>query len=214
MVCQLSNLHSSSLTVGGRQYNNKVFKQRASESEFSMTSMKAFWEEVLQLPYKSNSQDNPLREKQVEELLIKHNLKYVAQPNGIQASPDFRVFLENGKTVDIECKSSKQTYPTYNGGLPKEGVIYIFSSKRYNETTVFFADDVVSKKKRQQFSNLVEELNAVLKLHQMDEEWKEDSRGFDFYIRNMYVQNGAGKKDYFKHSERQLCETNVLNHNW
>ena len=214
MVCQLSNLHSSSLTVGGRQYNNKVFKQRASESEFSMTSMKAFWEEVLQLPYKSNSQDNPLHEKQVEELLIKHNLKYVAQPNGIQASPDFRVFLENGKTVDIECKSSKQTYPTYNGGLPKEGVIYIFSSKRYNETTVFFADDVVSKKKRQQFSNLVEELNAVLKLHQMDEEWKEDSRGFDFYIRNMYVQNGAGKKDYFKHSERQLCETNVLNHNW
>ena len=214
MVCQLSNLHSSSLTVGGRQYNNKVFKQRASESEFSMTSMKAFWEEVLQLPYKSNSQDNPLHEKQVEELLIKHNLKYVAQPNGIQASPDFRVFLENGKTVDIECKSSKQTYPTYNGGLPKEGVIYIFSSKRYNETTVFFADDVVSKKKSQQFSNLVEELNAVLKLHQMDEEWKEDSRGFDFYIRNMYVQNGAGKKDYFKHSERQLCETNVLNHNW
>ena len=214
MVCQLSNLHSSSLTVGGKQYNNKVFKQRASESEFSMTSMKAFWEEVLRLPYKSNSQDNPLHEKQVEELLIKHNLKYVAQPNGIQASPDFRVFLENGKTVDIECKSSKQTYPTYNGGLPKEGVIYIFSSKRYNETTVFFADDVVSKKKRQQFSNLVEELNAVLKLHQMDEEWKEDSRGFDFYIRNMYVQNGAGKKDYFKHSERQLCETNVLNHNW
>ena len=214
MVCQLSNLHSSSLTVGGKQYNNKVFKQRASESEFSMTSMKAFWEEVLQLPYKSNSQDNPLHEKQVEELLIKHNLEYVAQPNGIQASPDFRVFLENGKTVDIECKSSKQTYPTYNGGLPKEGVIYIFSSKRYNETTVFFADDVVSKKKRQQFSNLVEELNAVLKLHQMDEEWKEDSRGFDFYIRNMYVQNGAGKKDYFKHSERQLCETNVLNHNW
>ena len=179
-----------------------------------MTSMKAFWEEVLQLPYKSNSQDNPFHEKQVEELLIKHNLKYIAQPNGIQASPDFRVFLESGKTVDIECKSSKQTYPTYNGGLPKEGVVYIFSSKRYNETTVFFADDVVSKKKRQQFSNLVEELNAVLKLHQMDEEWKEDSRGFDFYIRKMYVQNGTGKKDYFKHSERQLCETNVLNHNW
>jgi len=179
-----------------------------------MTSMKAFWEDVLQLPYKSNSQDNPLHEKQVEELLIKHNLKYIAQPNGIQASPDFRVFLESEKPVDIECKSSKQTYPTYNGGLPKEGVIYIFSSKRYNETTVFFADDVVSKKKRRQFSNLVEELNAVLKLHQMDEEWKEDSRGFDFYIRNMYVQNGAGKKDYFKHSERQLCETNVLNHNW
>ena len=176
--------------------------------------MKQFWQEVLSLPYKSNSQDNPLHENQVEELLIKHGFDYVAQPNGIQASPDFRVKLPNGNTVDIECKSSKQTYPTYNGGLPKEGVVYIFSSKKYNETTVFFADDVVSSKKRQQFANLVEELNAVLKMHQMDEEWQEDSRGFDFYIRNMYVLNGAGKKDYFKHTERQQCESNVINHNW
>lgn len=176
--------------------------------------MKKFWEEVLLLPYKTNSQDNPLHEKQVEKLLIKHGFRYIYQPNGSQASPDFRVFLNSGKTVDIECKSSKQTYPTYNGGLPKEGVVYIFSSKRYNVTTIFFADDVVSIKKRQQFSNLVEELNSVLKLYQMDEEWKKDSRGFDFYIRNMYVQNGAGKKDYFKHEERQLCESNVLNHNW
>ena len=176
--------------------------------------MKKFWQEVLLLPYKSNSQDNPLHENQVEELLIKHGFDYEAQPNGIQASPDFRVKLSDGKTVDIECKSSKQTYPTYNGGLPKEGVVYIFSSKKYNETTIFFADDVVSPKKRQQFANLVEELNSVLKIHQMDEEWQEDSRGFDFYIRNMYVQNGAGKKDYFKHSERKSCESNVLNYNW
>ena len=176
--------------------------------------MKKFWQEVLLLPYKSNSQDNPFHEQQVEDLLIKHGFRYIAQPNGTHNSPDFRVFLEDGKTVDIECKSSKQTYPTYNGGLPKEGVVYIFSSNRYNQTTIFFADDVVSTKKRQQFNNLTEELNAVLKLHQMNEEWNEDSRGFDFYIRNMYVQNGAGKKDYFKHFERQQCESNVLNYNW
>ena len=175
--------------------------------------MKQFFEEVLGLPYKSNSQDNPLHEQQVEDLLIKHNLKYVAQPNGIQASPDFRVTLDDGKTIDIECKSSKQTYPTYNGGLPKKGVVYIFSSKRYNETTVFFADDIVTNKKRTQLSNLVEELNTVLKSHQQDPDWQ-DERGFDFYIRNMYVQNGAGKKDYFKHSDRQRCEENVLNHTW
>ena len=136
--------------------------------------MKKFWQEVLHLPYKSNSQDNPLHENQVEELLIKHNFDYVAQPNGIQASPDFRVKLSNGKTVDIEWKSSKQTYPTYNGGLPKEGVVYIFSSKRYNETTIFFADDVVSPKKRQQFSDLVEELNSVLKIHPSDEFWEQN----------------------------------------
>lgn len=172
-----------------------------------------FWYEVLRLPYKSNSQDNPLHENQVEDLLIKYGFNYIPQPNGIQASPDFRVTFPTGKTVDIECKSSKQTFPTYNGGLPKEGVVYIFSSKRYDKTTVFFADDIVSKKKRTQLSTLVEELNSVLKSHQQDPNWQDD-RGFDFYIRNMYVQNGAGKKDYFRHSDRQRCENNVLNHTW
>ena len=176
--------------------------------------MKQFWKEDLLLHYKSNSQDHPEHERQVMALLDKFGYTYEWQPNGPQNSPDFRVTLPSGKKVDIECKSSKQTYPTYNGGLPKKGVVYIFSSAKYDETTTFFADDVVSNKKRQQFANLTEELNAVLKLHQMDEEWQEDSRGFDFYIRNMYVQNGSGKKDYFKHSDRQICESNVLNHCW
>ena len=176
--------------------------------------MNKFWREVLRLPYKSNSQDNPLHEEQVESLLKKHDLKYISQPNGIQASPDFRVFLPNGKTVDIECKSSKNTYPTYNGGLPKKGVVYIFSSKRYDETTVFFADDVVSDTKRDLYRGLVSRLNDVLVEYQEDPDWKDDDRGFDFYIRNMYTQSGAGKKDYFKHSDRQRCENNVLNHTW
>ena len=179
-----------------------------------MTKMNQFFSEVLALGYKSNSQDNPLHELQVEALLIKYGINYQAQPNGIQNSPDFRVTLEDGKTVDLECKSSKQTYPTYNGGLPKKGVVYIFSSAKYDETTVFFADDVVSDKKRELYANLTEELNSVLKMYQMDENWQEDSRGFDFYIRNMYTQSGAGKKDYFKHSDRQTCESNVLNARW
>ena len=176
--------------------------------------MRNFWYEVLELPYKSNSQDNPLHEEQVESLLKKHDLKYIAQPNGIQASPDFRVFLPTGKTVDIECKSSKNTYPTYNGGLPKKGVVYVFSSKRYDETTVFFAEDVVSDIKRELYSELVSQLNEVLIEYQENPIWKDDDRGFDFYIRNMYTQSGAGKKDYFSHSDRERCEQNVLNHQW
>jgi hypothetical protein len=177
--------------------------------------MKQFWKEVLLLPYKSNSQDNPFHEQQVEDLLIKHGFRYIAQPNGTHNSPDFRVFLEDGKTVDIECKSSKQTYPTYNGGLPKEGTVYVFSSDKYNETTVYFSDDVVSKRKRELFACLIEELRAVLDKYQTMPEWKEDNRGFDFYIRNMFTQSGGWKRtNYFKHSDRQLCESNVLNHTW
>lgn len=176
--------------------------------------MKQFWQEVLTLPYKSNSQDNPLHEQQVKELLDKHGFDYEYQPNGPQASPDFRVTLPSGRVVDIECKSSKQTFPTYNGGLPKEGVVYIFSSAKYNETTVFFADDIITQRKRQLYAQLVNDLNAVLKTYQIDEEWQDDPRGFDFYVRNMYTQSGKGKKDYFTHNDRQLCESNVLNFNW
>ena len=174
--------------------------------------MNQFFKEVLELPYKSNSGDNPLHENQVEELLIKHNFKYVYQPNGTQKSPDFRVTLDNGRIVDIECKSSTQTYPTYNGGLPKEGVVYIFSSMKYNKTTIFFAQDVVFDDTRQWLEETIDAIQETL--DQRRKFKPEDSRGIDFYVRNMFVQNGAGKKDYFKHNDREKCEQNVLNHQW
>jgi len=180
-----------------------------------MKPMNEFWKEVLLLPYKSNSQDNPLHEQQVREMLDKFGYEYVWQPNGSQASPDFRVTLPSGRVVDIECKSSKQAYPTYNGGLPKENVVYIFSSSKYNETTIYFADDVVKKRKRELIACLIEELREVLAKYQAMPEWQDDDRGFDFYIRNMFVQNGGwSRTNYFKHKDRQLCESNVLNHNW
>jgi NADPH:quinone reductase-like Zn-dependent oxidoreductase len=176
--------------------------------------MKQFWQEVLRLPYKSNSQDNPLHEQQVQDLLDEFGYTYVYQPNGSQASPDFRVTLPNGRVVDIECKSSNNTHPTYNGGLPKKGVAYIFSSNKYNETTIFFADDIITDRKRELYAQLLEDLNAVLKTYQLDEEWQDDERGFDFYIKSMYIQTGKGKKDYFKHPDRSRCESNVLNFDW
>lgn len=177
--------------------------------------MKQFWQEVLQLPYKSNSQDNPHHENQVRDLIEKYGYEYEYQPNGTHQSPDFRVTLPNGRVVDIECKSSNEAYPTYNGGLPAKGVVYIFSSSKYNKTTVFFADDVVTERKRELYSNLVKDLRSVLKTYQLDEEWKDDPRGFDFYVRNMYTQSGGkDKTDYFIHTDRQLCESNVLNYDW
>lgn len=172
--------------------------------------MKAFFEDCLNLPYRSNSQDNPYHEDQVEALLIKHGLSYKSQPNGIQNSPDFMVYY-NGNEYPIECKSSKGAYPMYNGGLPKKGVIYVFSSKKYDATTVFRAEDVVSDSKRQLYSEMLTQLNDVLETFRSKPEWQEDDRGFDFYIRSMYIQSGGSKyADYFKHESRSLCESNVL----
>jgi hypothetical protein len=175
--------------------------------------MNEFFKDCLSLPFKTNSQDNPLHELQVEELLKKHCLEYKSQPYGIQNSPDFHVYW-NGKVYSVECKSSKQAFPTYNGGLPKPGVIYVFSSAKYNETTIYFAEDVVSPKKRQLFNDLVKELNDVLEKFRQLPVWiAEDDRGFDFYIRNMYIQKGGSDKtDYFKHPRREACENRVLNY--
>ena len=69
-----------------------------------MLSFSAFFQDVLRLPYKPNSQQNPLHENQVEDLLIKHGFQYEAQPNGIQNSPDFRVHLRNSSRSSKICE--------------------------------------------------------------------------------------------------------------
>lgn len=177
-------------------------------------TLNQFFIDCLDLKYHSNSQDNPVHEHEVAKLLIKHNLKYEYQPNGTQNSPDFRVHY-NGKTYDIECKSSSQAFPTYNGGLPKQGVIYVFSSKKYNETTIFFADDVVSDAKRDLYSEFLERQSQLLQEFRVLPEWQNDERGFDFYCRAMYTQSGGkDKTDYFTHAKRGYCEDRVINYNF
>ena len=176
--------------------------------------MRKFFEDVLKLPYKGNSQDNPEHENQVEELLIKHGLKYVAQPNGIQNSPDFHVYY-NGAVISLECKSTAGAKPTYNGGLPKKGVIYILGSKKYNATTIYYADDVVSDDMRQAYDDLIDALDKVVKTFQDSPVVKACTRGFNFYMRAMYTQAGKWMAtDYFRHEDRERCEQNVLNTAW
>lgn len=189
--------------------NNVLFKVNTTTLK-NDGPMNKFFADCLKLPYKSNSQDNPEHENQVEELLKKHGLEYESQPNGIQNSPDFYVY-HNGKRYSVECKSSKGHYPVYNGGLPKPDVIYIFSSAKYNETTIFNADDVVSPLKRKMYDTLLEKYEAVLSEMRQLPEWVEDKRGFDFYMRAMYTQSGgASKTNYFTHEDRAMCEQNVL----
>ena len=177
--------------------------------------MKKFWQEVLLLPYKSNSQDNPDHEEQVKELIEKHGFKYDYQPNGTHQSPDFRIYYK-GKTYDVECKSVKRKSrqaPVYNGGLAKKGVIYIFSSEKYHQTTVFFGDDVVTDIKRTLYDEFLEKQNALLQEYRSMPEWQEDDRGFDFYCRAMYTQSGGqDKTDYFIHKNRAYCEDRVVNY--
>ena len=173
-----------------------------------MSNLKNFFLDCLELPYKPNSQQNPEHENQVEELLEKHGLNYVSQPNGIKQSPDFRIY--HGDVIDVECKSSKQAFPVYNSGLPKPGVVYVFSSQKYDSTTIYLADDIVTDEKRELYEALTTEYKKILTEFQSREGWN-DPRGFDFYMRAMYTQSGgSGKTDYFMHFDRARCEENVL----
>lgn len=171
-----------------------------------------FFKDVLSQPYVSNVIDRG-HEKQITKLLIKHKIVFWSQPNGPQRSPDFRVKMTKKKFLDIELKSSKEYSPLFNGGLPKKNTVYIFCSKKYDETTIFFGRDIISDRKRRRYDLLIAELREVLIKHQAKPGWVDKNRGFDFYIRNMFIQRGGGaRKDYFRHPDRELVETNVFRH--
>lgn len=138
------------------------------------------------------------------------NGEYISQPCGSQDSPDFIVKYSD-KLYFIECKSSEKTKLLYNGGLPKKQYIYIFTSEKYNSTTIFRGEDILSDSKRELLEKLRIEEMALVEKYQNDPAWN-DSRGFDYYPRAMYTQSGTwDKTDYFKHSDRKMCEQNVLN---
>lgn len=204
-----------------------------------MTNLNQFFKEILKLNYASGGYQVSEHEDAVENALISNGFlkskikkikklqrdlalnggdipglkegEYIPQPTGKNDSPDF-IVRYNGKLYFIECKSSHQTYPIYNGCLPKKEYIYIFTSEKVNETTIFYGKDVVLLKKRELCSELVVEINKVLNKYRNRPEWKDDCRGFDFYNRSMYTQSGGDEKiNYFKHEKRLICEQNVLN---
>ena len=90
------------------------------------------------------------------------------------------------------------------------GGLYIFCSKKYDQTTIFYGDDVLTLEKRALYDEYLAEQKALLEKYQARADWKDD-RGFDFYNREMYTQSGGAQyTDYFTHKDRKLCEDNVF----
>tara|TARA_R110001592_G_C13111114_1_gene744951 strand:+ start:115 stop:744 length:630 start_codon:yes stop_codon:yes gene_type:complete len=132
---------------------------------------------------------------------------YVSQPTGKQDSPDF-IVKENGRAYFIECKSvSKKTKaPMYNSGVPKSGYIYVFTAKKYNQTTIYNGSDILSKKDYGLFTEHIKECRA------RDKEFNEkisSGHNIQFYTRPMISHYGG--VDYFTHPSREEIEQRVLN---
>lgn len=60
---------------------------------------------------------------------------FIEQPFGSQMSPDFILCID-GFILWVECKSGKEKV-TWNSGYPKEDILYVFSCKKKNTTTIF-----------------------------------------------------------------------------
>ena len=99
----------------------------------------------MKLPYKPNPQDNPQHENQIKELLIKHEIKFIEQPNGSQSFPDF--YLPD-QDLNLECKSVKTYKPMWNRGLPRPDALYIISSKKLNRNSIFFGKQILPEEER------------------------------------------------------------------
>ena len=145
------------------------------------------------------------------ELLGIPNNSYVVQPCGTHANPDF-IVNHNNKLYFVECKSSKEVYPTYNSGLPKDKYIYIFSSAKTNATTVYMGDDIVTEEQTRIINEGKKELASILsKMNAALAESDILGRGVDYYDRPMFGQKGgADKSNYFTHKNRKTCEEKVI----
>ena len=137
---------------------------------------------------------------------------YISQPCGTHNSPDF-IIKQSDKLYFVECKSVKKGgTPVYNSGLPKEKYIYVFSSKKYDETTVYLGRDVAGDT----IAMLLEQANQEIKARcnevtQQLRAMGENTHGLGIYARPMYQHYGSNeKKDYFKTSRREELEQNVL----
>jgi len=119
----------------------------------------------------------------------------------------------NDRFVAIECKSSKdESCPMWNDSLPNPNTIYILSSGKVNETTIFLGKDVITDKEveiQNQFWSeykLLEEKyrNIMMPFDIFSRGWQPKARPQNFQI------GGSSKTDYFTHSDRNKCEINAL----
>ena len=145
------------------------------------------------------------------------NNTIICQPFGSQKNPD-KLIKYCGRLFAWEDKSSKDGKPLYNGGLPKLDCLYVFTSKKHNETTIFRGKDIISKEKR---DRLLAHHEALRKLDEKFNEYEKNqedkfNRGFIFYTRAMYDQRSSHlpkgiSNDYFLHPQREDIKKKIIN---
>ena len=140
---------------------------------------------------------------------------YISQPCGTHDSPDFLVKSE-GRLYFIECKSASKntTAPMYNSAVPKSGYIYVFCCEKYDETTFYLGQDLMTSELSRRFHEHIERARKADKeMNKLLKNLPNNTHGIEYYTRPMIQHKGGqGVNDYFKHSRREQLEQNVLNY--
>ena len=137
---------------------------------------------------------------------------FIEQPCGTHESPDFLLRVNHRWVLGIEAKSSKNAKPMYNSGGVKNEYLYIFCSKKYNQTTLYWGKDIITQEQQDTLVQLhaLQKQIEILK-NKLLEQQDTQGRGWSYYTRPMLQQSGAAEKtDYFIHRDRKKCEENVL----
>jgi len=141
------------------------------------------------------------------------NGTFIDQPFGTHNSPDFIIKLNDKKLLFLECKSSTTTLqPTYNSGGVKSAYLYVFCSKKTNQTTIFKGSSVITLEQQRLIDEHIKEArqrDAILneKLQLMDT----NHRGISYYTRPMIQQlGGSDYTNYFTHQHRLAVEKVAL----
>lgn len=199
----------SGSTVNGHEDAVALKLKEAGFTEEQKTSFKKLKKKILQT-WAETGVDTDLR------VLLKDMPKgsFIVQPGSSQAFPDILIRDFDDRFIPFECKSVKSSgTPMWNDSLPRPYGVYILTSAKYNETTLFLGKDVISKEEL----DLMNEQSKVMK--QIAEEYKKKlskidkfNRGFNQKLRKQHFQYGGNHKvDYFTHFDRKKCELNVLN---
>ncbi len=131
---------------------------------------------------------------------------YINQPFGSQKSPDFIVVIE-GLVLWIECKTGNKKI-TWNSGYPNKEILYVFSCKKNNTTTLFFG----------KFHEVHLNDNFVELYEQFDKKLKEIAKNeftfktvnIDYYNRRMLIDK-TNYSEPFIRKEMYIKTLNYIN---
>jgi len=140
---------------------------------------------------------------------------FIEQPCGKNSSPDFIIctIVNNHKQIiPLEAKSAESYCPLYNSGGIKDKYIYVFSSKKFNKTTFYFGEDIITEKQQEIINQLkLDQKKLELEANNKLKEFDNNNRGISYYTRPMIGQSGkSDKTNYFTHINRKICEDKVL----